>query len=104
MLELLHAVITSLLLSTAVGGNVDQATQADEEPANSETGVNVGKMPAHLTAPRGMAGNDQQDDHQPATPPEPVAFCEPSVWVDQPLDSIHGLPQAVPFRTSGRSP
>ena len=104
MLELLHAVIASLLLSTAAGGSMDTAATTDEEPSNSETGVDVGKMPAHLVAPRGLSDDDQYQDQQPAALAEPFAFCEPSVWVEKPLASINCLLQAVPFRTSGRSP
>ena len=54
MLELIHAVITSLLLSATVGGGVDHPKNADEEPANSESGVEVGKLPSHLVSPRSV--------------------------------------------------
>ena len=105
MLELIHAVITSLLLSAAMGGGVDKSAQTDDEPNNSETGVDVGTMPSHLVSPRGLTHAEQQDDnHQPASLTEQVAFCEPAVWVQRPLATIQNLPQAVPFCTAGRSP
>ena len=105
MLELIHAVFTSLLLSAAVGGGVDKTAQADEEPANSETGVDVGTMPSHLVSPRGLSSAEQQDDdHQPASLAVQVSFCEPSVWVQRPLASLENFPQAAPFSTAGRSP
>ena len=105
MLELLHAVITSLLLSAAMGGGVDKSAQADEEPVNSETGIDVGKMPSYLAAPRSLTKSDQyDDDDQPAALADHVAFCEPTVWVQRPLASLQNLPLAVPSSTAGRSP
>lgn len=104
MLELLHAVITSLLLSTAMGGGVDKVAEADEEPVNSETGVELGKMPSHLVSPRGVSGAERSDEHQPASLQQQIAFCEPAVWIEAPIASIQILPQAVAFQTAGRSP
>ena len=104
MLELIHAVIASLLLSTVAGGGVDQTAQTDEEPGSSETGIDVGKMPSHLVSPRGLANDDQSDDHQPTAMNEQVSFCEPAVWAPLQLTTIQNLPQAVPFQTAGRSP
>ena len=104
MLELLHAVITSLLLSAAMGGGVDQVADADEEPANSETGVDVGKMPSHLVSPRGVSKAEPSDDHRPASLRPQITFCEPAVWVERPIASIQVFPQAVRFQTAGRSP
>ena len=106
MLELLHAVITSLLLSTAMGGGVDQAGQTDEEPANSETGVDVGKLPSHLASPRNTSTNksDQSEEHHPASLPEQVSFCEPTVVAELCIESVLQLPDAVSFLTAGRSP
>ena len=104
MLELLHAVITSLLLSTAMGGGVDTSATTDEEPANSETGVDVGKMPSHLVSQRTNNSDTQQDDHQPSALSEQVSFCEPAVWAPRPIASIQSLPQGVCPRFSGRSP
>jgi len=104
MLELLHAVIASLLLSTAMGGGVDRGANADEEPGNSETGVEVGKMPAHLLSPRGLTGEDQGDDHQPTALAEHCAFCEPAVVSEQPIVSLQCTDPSVCFRASGRSP
>lgn len=105
MLELLHAVITSLLLSAAMGGSVDKSAEAGDEPANSETGVDVGKMPSHLISPRGLPQVEQaDDDDQPAAILNHVAFCEPNVWDGRPLASIDNLPLAVRSSTAGRSP
>lgn len=108
MLELLHAVITSLLLSAAAGVGADNVTQAgDEEPANSETGVEVGKLPTQLVVPRGsrsQTSQDQHDDHQPTALLEQVAFCEPSICIDTHVATATLLPQAVAFHTAGRSP
>jgi hypothetical protein len=104
MLELLHAVITSLLLSAAMGGGVDKVAEAEEDPASPETGVDVGKMPSYLVSPRGVASDDRADDHQPASLQEQIAFCEPAVWVEKPIDLIQSLPRAVAFHTAGRSP
>lgn len=104
MLELLHAVITSLLLSAATGGGVDASVTTDDEPANSETGVDVGKMPAHLVSPRGLTQSEQGDDHQPTSLAEHASFCEPTVWIEKPFASIQQLPQAAAFQTAGRSP
>ena len=105
MLELLHAVITSLLLSAAMGAGVDQSAEAGEDPANSETGIDVGKMPSYLAAPRSQTKSDQNDDHhQPASLGEHVAFCEPTVWGQRPLASLQNLPLAALSSTAGRSP
>ena len=104
MLELLHAVITSLLLSAAMGCGADKVAATDEEPANSETGVDVGKMPSHLVSPRGHVKADQNDDDQPASAGMQVTFCEPSVWAGPAIASAENLPLAVVFPTAGRSP
>ena len=105
MLELLHAVITSLLLSAAMGGGVDKSAQADEEPTNSETDIDVGTMPSYLASPRGLTKAEQADNEdQPAAMADHVAFCEPTVWVQRPLASINNLPLAVRSSTAGRSP
>lgn len=106
MLELLHAVITSLLLSTAAGVGADNVTTTgDEEPANSETGVEVGKLPAQLTVPRGTkTQSDLDDDHQPTALAQQVAFCEPMVSIDSTIASATHLPLAVSLTTAGRSP
>lgn len=108
MLELLHAVITSLLLSAAAGVGADNVTATgDEEPANSETGVEVGKLPTQLVVPRDtrtQKSQDQHDDQQPTALLDRVAFCEPSICVDTHLASATQLPQAVVFHTAGRSP
>ena len=104
MLELIHAVITSLLLSAAMGGGVDKSAP-EQEPDSPETGVDVGKMPSHLVSPRGLTSAEQQDDdRQPAAPAEHASFCEPAVWVEKPLLLTQGPAQAVPFLTAGRSP
>lgn len=107
MLELLHAVITSLLLSAAAGVGADNVTTGDEEPANSETGVEVGELPTQLVVPRDTRTQtkaEQDDDHQPAALADQVAFCEPSVCVDTHIATAIHLPQAVVFHTAGRSP
>lgn len=104
MLELLHAVITSLLLSAAMGGGVDQSATADDEPTNSETGVDVGKMPSYLVSPRSLTKADQSDDHQPASLAEHASFCEPTVWGDCSSATVQTPPQAVCLLTAGRSP
>ena len=105
MLELIHAVITSLLLSAAMGGGVDPSAATDEEPANPETGVDVGKMPSHLVSPRGLTKAEQQDaPTQPACLNQQVSFCEPTVWVQGPLVCASAPAQAVYFQTAGRSP
>lgn len=104
MLELIHAVITSLLLSTAMGGGVDKPVP-EQEPDSPETGVDVGKMPSHLVSPRGLTSAEQQDDnHQPAALDRQASFCEPAVWIEKPLLLTQGPAQAVPFPTAGRSP
>ncbi|MFK7790512.1 MAG: hypothetical protein AB8C95_13595 [Phycisphaeraceae bacterium] len=106
MLELFHAVITSLLLSAAMGGSVDKSAEAEDEPANSETGVDVGMMPSYLVSPRGLtkAEQDEDDDYQPTALPGHAVFCEPAVLADQPFDSVNRLPLAAAFSTAGRSP
>ena len=107
MLELLHAVITSLLLSAAAGVGADAATTSDEEPANSETGVEVGKLPTQLVVPRDSRTQtkaEQDDEYQPAALAEHVAFCEPCVCVDTQIAIAIQLPEAVAFHTAGRSP
>ncbi len=105
MLELLHAVITSLLLSAAAGCGMEPAACTDEEPANSETGIDVGKLPSHLLAPRGLSSSEQdQDDHQPTALAEPAAFCEPAIRMDRTITPSASLPPAVSFATAGRSP
>ena len=104
MLELFHAVLTSLLLSAAVGCGADPVAATDDEPANKETGVDVGKMPSHLLSPRGNLKCQQDDDQQPASLPLHVAFCEPAVWVGRPIQQAQSLPLPVDFPTAGRSP
>jgi len=106
MLELLHAVITSLLLSAAVGCGANTSVASDEEPGDQETGADVGSMPSYLAAPRGQApsGAEQGDDLQPAALAPHVSFCEPTVWVQQPIASLQSPAQAVRFQTAGRSP
>lgn len=107
MLELLHAVITSLLLSTAAGVGADTVATGEEEPANSETGVEVGKMPAQLAVPRDTRTQtkaEQDDDHQPTALAPQVAFCEPTVCLDSTIASATHLPLAVSLTTAGRSP
>ena len=106
MLELIHAVITSLLLSAAMGCGADPSVAGDEEPRDQETGADVGTMPSYLSAPRSYTpkNDDAGDDHQPASLAIQVSFCEPTVWVDQPVASIQAPAQAVYFPTAGRSP
>lgn len=107
MLELLHAVITSLLLSIAAGFGADTVATSDEEPANSETGVEVGKLPAQLAVPRvtkTQTKSDQDDDHQPTALAQQAAFCEPTVCIDNTIASATHLPLAVSLTTAGRSP
>jgi len=105
MLELIHAVITSLLLSAAMGGGVDKSAGADGEPADSETGIDVGTMPSYLALPRGLTKAEQADNtDQPAALAEHIGFCEPTVWVERPLATVSNLLLAVPSPTAGRSP
>lgn len=107
MLELLHAVITSLLLSTAAGVGADTVAPGDEEPVNSETGVEVGEMPAQLAVPRAaktQTNADQDDDQQPSAIAQPFVFCEPMVCIDSTIASATHLPLAAPLATAGRSP
>lgn len=104
MLELIHAVITSLLLSATVGGGVDNSGTADEEPANSETGIEVGKLPAHLVAPRSLTRAERGDDDQPDALDLPVSFCEPTARVVITVPASKAPPQAIGHATAGRSP
>ncbi|MEM6506850.1 MAG: hypothetical protein AAF711_15535 [Planctomycetota bacterium] len=103
MLEMLQAVLASLLLSAGVGVGADTSKAGDDEPNNSETGVDVGKMPSYLVSPRGLTQAEQDDDQQPAAL-EQVCFREPAVWCESTLSSAHSPAMAVPFATAGRSP
>ena len=106
MIELIHALITSLLLSTAAGFGVDASTSTDDEPTNSETGIEVGKLPSRLVSPRSQAPtkSDAGDEYQPTALAEQVAFCEPSVDREISLGRTACHPLAVAFATAGRSP
>lgn len=105
MLELIHAVITSLLLSAAMGGSVDKSAEAGDEPANSETGVDIGKMPSHLIPSRGLPQVEQADDEdQPVAVLNHAAFCEPIIWGGRPLTSVDSLPLVACSLAAGRSP
>lgn len=106
MFELIHALITSLLLSTAAGFGVDTASSTDDEPANSETGIEVGQLPKQLAVPRDTSSNKRadQDDHQPTALLEQVAFCEPAVFSECSLGLATRLHLTVCFTTAGRSP
>jgi hypothetical protein len=104
MLELIHAVITSLLLSATVGGGVDKQAQADEEPASSETGIDVGKLPSHLVSPRSLTKAEQGDDDQPDALDVQVSFCEPTPWAECTTPVLQAPPQALLHATAGRSP
>ena len=104
MIEFIHAVITSLLLSAAMGGGVDKSAP-EQEPDSPETGVDVGKMPSYLVSPRGLTSAEQhEDDHQPVSLDEHASFCEPAVWVEQPFLLTQGPAPAALFSTAGRSP
>jgi hypothetical protein len=106
MLELVHAVIASLLLSAGLGVGVDAQAEAEGEPTNSETGVDVGTMPSHL-ALRGHtpgADDDFGDDDLPKALSTHHSFTEPTVCVALVILPLHDLPQAVAFPTAGRSP
>lgn len=106
MFELIHAVITSLLLSAAMGGGVDKSAESNEEPANSREGIDVGTMPAYLVSPRGLtkAEQDEDDDHQPTASLNHASFCEPEVCVGPVIVSSGSPPREVAFSTAGRSP
>ena len=104
MLELIHAVITSLLLSATVGGGVDQQAANDEEPASSETGVDVGKLPSHLVSPRSLTKAEQGDDDLPDALDVQVSFCEPNLRAPSTTFVSQVPPQAITHAMSGRSP
>lgn len=107
MIELIHALITSLLLSTAAGFGVASSSSTDEEdPASSETGTEVGQLPQQLAVPRtpNVLKQTQQDDHQPTALVTQVAFCEPAVCVETPLARAERLPLVLSFTSAGRSP
>lgn len=105
MLELLHAVITSLLLSAAMGCGADQSATGDDEPANSETGIELGKLVTQLAQPRDSKPQPRDDNDQPpALTSVQMSFCEPSVWVGASFVPADNSPLAVGFPTAGRSP
>ena len=103
MLELLHAVLTSLLLSAGVGIPADLASSEDE-PAHPESGVDVGKLPAHLASLRGMAKVGLQGDDDLPAAIQDVVLCQPMAWIDGALPHATLSTQVVVFPTAGRSP
>ena len=106
MLELFHAVLTSLLFSAGMGFGVDQAAACEDEPVDSEKGVDVGSMPSYLASPRGQSlprAELGEDDQSPALTIQ-TFFCEPTVWADAPNPAGQFPHLEVAFSTSGRSP
>ena len=106
MLELLHAVLTSFLLSAGMGCSADQPVAGKDEPVDSEKGVDIGSMPSYLALPRGQskAGTDLSDDDQPPSLPIQTFYCEPTVWVGTSFAALPALHIEVAFSTPGRSP
>lgn len=105
MFELLHAVLTSLLLSAGMGFGVDQTVAGETEPGDSENGVDIGSMPSYLASLRGPATNDDAgDDDLPASLAIQNFFTEPTVWGTYSDTSLKAVYPAVAFATSGRSP
>ena len=61
MAELFHAVIASLLLSTAVGCGGDKPSARDEDQAESETGVDTSKAQSSDAALQNASEPDETD-------------------------------------------
>lgn len=106
MLELIHTLITSLLLSAAVGCGTEVPAAGEDEPGDQETGTEVGSLASYLVAPRGHAPthNEPGDDDLPDALGAHDSFCEPTVWLDQPAASVYAPAPALGFPTAGRSP
>lgn len=110
MLELIHTVFTTLLMSAALGGGVDQQAPADEEPVSPGTGVDVGQMPRHMIAPRASQKPSPKTDTDP-TDDAPPAALEDHAALTQPVASRRPFviqPDSIActasFPTAGRSP
>ena len=106
MFEMLHAVLTSLLLSAGLGCGAGLTSADDSEPVDSENGVDVGSMPSYLTAPRGPSTTpaEPSDDDQSVSLSVQTCYTEPAVWTDLSLVALQPPPLEVAFSTSGRSP